>query len=49
MPAIGIAAKGRRLKITIPAEWIDQHPLTLSDLQQEVEELKAIGFRLSIE
>ncbi|MDH5570331.1 MAG: Ppx/GppA family phosphatase [Gammaproteobacteria bacterium] len=49
MPAISLVARGRRLVIRVPAEWIDQHPLTLSDLQQEVEELKAIQFKLSIE
>ena len=36
------SADGNRLKVSIPAEWLDAHPLTRLDLEQESEFLEAV-------
>ncbi len=41
-----ITKKG--LRLTLPAGWLDQHPLTEADLLQETEYLEAIDLRLKI-
>lgn len=38
----------KQVKITLPRQWADDHPLTVFDLQTEKEYLKAIGFDLQI-
>ncbi len=48
LPRIGLDAKGRSLGITFPSRWVDDHPLTTADLENEAEYLKSIGFRLKI-
>lgn len=48
LPPIGLTAKGRTLQIEFPGGWLDDHPLTRADLEQEVEYLKAAGFKLRI-
>lgn len=39
-------ARERGLEITIPPDWLEQHPLTLNDLEQEAEYLRAIDVSL---
>lgn len=48
-PEIKLAAKVRLLELRFPTRWLDEHPLTLADLEQEAEWLKAVGFRLKFE
>ena len=43
-----LQAKGRSLEIGFPRGWLDDHPLTATDLENEVENLKASGFRLKV-
>jgi hypothetical protein len=31
-----------------PPGWLDDHPLTVADLQLEIENLKNVGFRLRV-
>ena len=40
--------RGRSLTIEFPRGWLQDHPLTIADLQQEVEYWKAIGYRLRV-
>jgi exopolyphosphatase/guanosine-5'-triphosphate,3'-diphosphate pyrophosphatase len=47
-PEIQLAARGESLEARFPRGWLDDHPLTVADLQTEIEHLKAIGVRLRI-
>ncbi|MGD9842367.1 MAG: exopolyphosphatase [Steroidobacteraceae bacterium] len=49
LPEITLAAKIRMLELKFPSHWLDEHPLTRADLEQEAEFLKAVGFRLKFE
>ncbi|MGE0115872.1 MAG: exopolyphosphatase [Steroidobacteraceae bacterium] len=49
LPDIKLAARMRMLELRFPARWLDDHPLTRADLEQETELLKAVGFRLKFE
>jgi exopolyphosphatase/guanosine-5'-triphosphate,3'-diphosphate pyrophosphatase len=46
LPAIKLGARTDALEMRFPPDWLDDHPLTVADLQQEVENLKSVGFRL---
>jgi exopolyphosphatase / guanosine-5'-triphosphate,3'-diphosphate pyrophosphatase len=48
LPAIRLAARGRSLEIRFPRGWLRDHALTMADLAQEVEFLKAVNFRLRV-
>lgn len=48
LPKIGLQAKERSLEISFPRGWIDDHPLTATDLENEAENLKTSGFRLKV-
>ena len=47
-PQIDLAATPRSLEVRFPARWLKDHPLTSADLQQEVDYLRAVGFRLRV-
>jgi exopolyphosphatase/guanosine-5'-triphosphate,3'-diphosphate pyrophosphatase len=49
LPEIKLAARIRMLELKFPARWLDDHPLTRADLEQESDLLKAVGFRLKFE
>lgn len=48
LPRIELTARPRTLEVKFPARWLKEHPLTAADLQQEVDHLKAHGFRLRV-
>jgi len=48
LPAIRLRAKGDQLKLMFPDGWLDQHPLTLADLEQEAAYLQALGLKLKL-
>jgi exopolyphosphatase/guanosine-5'-triphosphate,3'-diphosphate pyrophosphatase len=48
LPPIELAATPRSLEVRFPARWLKEHPLTSTDLQQEVDYLRASGFRLRV-
>jgi exopolyphosphatase/guanosine-5'-triphosphate,3'-diphosphate pyrophosphatase len=48
LPKIVLQAKGRTLELGFPRGWIDDHPLTATDLENEVEYLKGTSFRLKV-
>jgi exopolyphosphatase/guanosine-5'-triphosphate,3'-diphosphate pyrophosphatase len=48
LPKIVLQAKGRGLDIGFPKGWIDEHPLTAADLENEVNYLKDCGSRLRV-
>jgi exopolyphosphatase / guanosine-5'-triphosphate,3'-diphosphate pyrophosphatase len=48
LPQIDLSATPRSLEVRFPARWLRDHPLSSADLQQEVDYLRAIGFRLRV-
>jgi len=48
-PKIALEAKGRSLQIAFPRGWLDANPLTMADLEQEIDYLKDAGFRLRVD
>lgn len=49
LPEIKLAARMRTLELKFPPRWLDDHPLTRADLEQETDLLKAVGFKLRVE
>ncbi|MGB0733264.1 MAG: exopolyphosphatase [Pontibacterium sp.] len=47
LPAISMKAGNYRLALEFPKKWLEHHPLTLADLQQEADYLKALNFTLT--
>jgi exopolyphosphatase/guanosine-5'-triphosphate,3'-diphosphate pyrophosphatase len=48
LPEIDLRPKGRSLECIFPKGWLEQHPLTVADLEQEAEFLRGAGFRLRV-
>jgi exopolyphosphatase / guanosine-5'-triphosphate,3'-diphosphate pyrophosphatase len=48
LPPIRLTAEGQSLELRLPRGWLTEHALTGADLAQEVEFLKAVGFRLRV-
>jgi exopolyphosphatase/guanosine-5'-triphosphate,3'-diphosphate pyrophosphatase len=48
LPPIRLLARGQSLEMRLPRGWLRAHPLTRTDLVQEVEFLKAARFRLRV-
>jgi len=48
LPEIRLMARQDALELRFPPDWLDDHPLTVADLQFEIEQLKAVGFRLRV-
>ena len=46
VPGIELKAQKERLLLRFPAGWLERHPLTASDLEQEAAYLEAAGVRL---
>ena len=48
-PDYSIKATKKSLTLQFPEHWFDDNPLTMADLQNDVNKLKAIGFTLKIQ
>ena len=48
LPPIKLTARSDSLELRFPPDWLDDHPLTVADLQLEIENLKDVGFRLRV-
>ena len=48
LPKIELQPRARSLDIAFPRGWLDSHPLTAADLENEIEYLKAANFRLRV-
>ena len=46
LPRIRVEVRGRGITLRFPRGFLRQHPLTVADLAQEAEYLKAARFRL---
>lgn len=49
MPALHLGAAGQRLRLALPADWLQQHPLTEADLMQEQAPMTELGLALEID
>ena len=50
MPGIRVdIAQAGSMELTVPGAWLEDHPLTAADLEQEVELLAAAGYELRVE
>lgn len=49
LPALKLSAEGPRLRLAFPAGWLDEHPLTRADLDNEASYLAAVGLELVVE
>ena len=47
-PSFAVSVNNRKLDITIPSKWLEAHPLTKLDLQQEQEYLDTAPIGLSV-
>ena len=48
LPNIELGARGNTLELRFPARWLKEHPLTVADLQLEIEFLRPQGKRLRV-
>jgi exopolyphosphatase / guanosine-5'-triphosphate,3'-diphosphate pyrophosphatase len=48
LPPVELSARGRTLELRFPGRWLREHPLTVADVQQEVEFLRPHGLRVRI-
>jgi len=49
LPPVKLKARNRALELEFPPRWLDDHPLTLADIEQEAEFLKGVGFKFKFE
>jgi exopolyphosphatase/guanosine-5'-triphosphate,3'-diphosphate pyrophosphatase len=48
LPPIELTPRGRSLELVFPKGWLEAHPLTAADLENEIDYLKAVGFKLKV-
>ena len=48
LPALRASAEDKTLRLDLPASWLDQHPLTRADLEQEVSFFKILDLKLQV-
>lgn len=48
-PELTLSVDSENLLLQFPPGWLDEHPLTQADLEQETGYLKSAGFKLSVE
>ncbi|MBX3469783.1 MAG: exopolyphosphatase [Planctomycetes bacterium] len=47
LPTFALTADKDRLRLELPASWLEEHPLTLADLEEERPTLAAVGVELT--
>ncbi|MCU7376001.1 Ppx/GppA phosphatase family protein [Paucibacter sp. O1-1] len=48
MPPLSLRWDERTLELKLPRAWLEQHPLTVADLDQERDYMKELGFKLQL-
>lgn len=48
LPKPKLTASGSRLQLAFPSDWLEAHPLTATDLEDEVQQLGAFGIVLDL-
>ncbi len=49
LPAINLSVEAKELTLKLPDRWLNEHPLTINDLEQEAEYLQVLGLTLKTE
>ena len=49
VPTLRFRARKKALKLGFPPAWLDENPLTRTDLENEVIRLKKVGYTLTVE
>ena len=49
LPKFNLKAKKNKLKLEFPENWLEDHPLTLADLEQEASYLSSIEYEMSFQ
>jgi exopolyphosphatase / guanosine-5'-triphosphate,3'-diphosphate pyrophosphatase len=49
LPVIGVRVNENNIILSLPTDWLKEHPLTLNDLEQEAGFLKAVDMNLEVE
>jgi exopolyphosphatase/guanosine-5'-triphosphate,3'-diphosphate pyrophosphatase len=49
IPDIDIKLDGRKVRLVLSSEWMENHPLTIADLEYEIIALQTIGLQLEID
>lgn len=49
LPALNLRVEDQKLQLSFPPGWLAQHPLTQADLEQEIEFLRAIDYKLKLD
>ena len=48
LPPMRLAASSQKLRVTLPLSWLEQHPLSESDLRQEQSPMTELGLKLDL-
>ena len=48
LPVIRLQAKTNNVQLTFPDDWLNQHPLTAADLNDEIEIFKSVRYELMV-
>ena len=48
LPPMRLTATSQRLRLALPAAWLEQHPLSEADLQQEQSPMTELGLKLEL-
>ncbi|HEY0178767.1 MAG TPA: Ppx/GppA phosphatase family protein [Dokdonella sp.] len=48
LPPVQLIAEDKTLRLELPASWLDQHPLTRADLEQERDYFKILDLKLQV-
>lgn len=48
LPKLDLKAMDRGLRLGLPGKWLSAHPLTMTDLEQEIDHLREIDFTLVV-
>jgi exopolyphosphatase/guanosine-5'-triphosphate,3'-diphosphate pyrophosphatase len=49
LPPLKLTATSRRLRLSLPRSWLEQHPLTEADLEQEHAPMAELGLTLDVQ
>lgn len=48
IPEFDVKLKDSRVRLVLPVVWMENHPLTINDLENETQALQSIGLQLEL-
>jgi exopolyphosphatase/guanosine-5'-triphosphate,3'-diphosphate pyrophosphatase len=48
IPEVTVGLQGARVDLVLPADWMENHPLTVADLETEIQVLQTTGLQLQL-